>query len=136
MLISSPVVKVSQRAVCGWLLTALLAAVAQAAEAPVGRWVSRLDQLNLQIRPDGSFVIAMPEGKRPPVKGRWEEEDGIITFRNSPTAPVCGAEPGRYRWKRGASGSVHFELLDDTCQPRMTHMKHPFDPAPALQQTE
>lgn len=43
MLISSPVVKVLQPAVCVWLLTAFLATVAQAAEAPVGRWVSRLD---------------------------------------------------------------------------------------------
>ena len=136
MLISSQIASGSQLAVCVWLLTAFLPPLAQAAEAPVGRWFSRLDQLVLQLRSDGSFAITTPEGKRPPVEGRWEEQGGIITFRNAPTAPVCGGEPGQYRWKRDASGVLRFELLHDACQPRVTHMKHPFDPAPAIERPE
>lgn len=132
----SRLVGVSHLAVSAWLLAAVLASGGHAAEALVGRWVSQVDRLALHLRSDGSFLITPPGGKRPPVEGRWNEEDGVITFRNSPTAPVCGGEPGRYRWKRNASGSLRFELLNDTCQPRMTHMKQSFDPAPASGQTE
>ena len=102
----------------------------EAANSLVGRWTSRLDKLTLSVRADGSFQIAPPGNKRPPLTGSWEERDGVVVFRNDSDAAVCQEVPGRYRWEVAEDGSLTFTLIEDSCKPRMTHMKSPFDPVP------
>ena len=96
----------------------------------VGRWISRLDMLALTIRADGSFAITPPGSKRPPLTGSWEETEGAVVFRNDSDAAVCKDVPGRYLWEISEKGSLTFTLVEDSCTPRMTHMKSPFEPAP------
>lgn len=100
------------------------------AKGPVGHWISQLDGLALTIREDGSFEITPPGGKRPPVRGTWEEDEGTVVFRNDSDAAICKDVPGSYRWETSEEGSLTFTLIKDSCKPRMTHMKSPFDPAP------
>jgi hypothetical protein len=97
----------------------------------VGRWISRLDKLALTIEADGSFEITPPGGKRPPLTGSWEENKGVVVFRNSSDAAVCKDVPGRYRWEMSETAGLTFTLVEDNCKPRMAHMKSPFDPAPS-----
>lgn len=107
-----------------------IAAADTKAEGLVGNWISQLDGLALTIRADGSFRINPPGGKRPPVTGTWEEDEGTVVFRNDSDAAVCKDVPGRYRWQTSDEGTLRFALVEDDCQPRTAHMKRPFEPAP------
>lgn len=95
---------------------------------PSGTWRSRVDGLTLTIEADGGFAIIPPNGTRPPLHGQWTEADGIVEFRNHADSLVCPSLPGRYRWEQDFVGAIQFELLDDHCESRMSHMVAAFDP--------
>jgi hypothetical protein len=82
------------------------------------------------IRAGGSFEITPPSGERPPLTGSWEENKGVVVFRNNSDAAVCKGVPGRYRWEMSETSGLRFMSLEDSCKPRIAHMKNPFDPAP------
>ncbi len=92
-----------------------------------GRWSSRVDGLELDLRGDGSFTIVPPaSSNRGPISGLWTEEGGAITFRNDADAAACPDVPGRYRWSFDEDGTLVFDLVSDDCPPRQAHMDDGF----------
>lgn len=98
-----------------------------AVDGLAGRWASKIDGLQLDLRRDGTFTVTPPAASnRAPISGRWAVESGTIELRNDASAAACPDVPGRYRWSLQDDGSLVFDLIADECPPRQAHMDDGF----------
>ncbi len=99
----------------------------EASAAPIGKWVSDVDGLLLDLQERGSFTVT-PPAPRQPVNGSWTLDGDKIEFQNDADAAVCAEVIGIYRWSL-SDGQLDFSLVEDDCEPRAAHMAGAFQPA-------
>ncbi|MCE2881758.1 MAG: hypothetical protein LW636_05305 [Planctomycetaceae bacterium] len=105
-------------------------AAASAAKRPlvVGFWTSELDGTTLDVREDGSFIVARAaRGAEPAatVPGAWRMDGTRFVVRNADGAASCAGVDGVYE-AEVVRDTVRFTLVDDDCLPRETHMAWPW----------
>jgi hypothetical protein len=101
--------------------------VIQAMPDPTGQWSSELDGLVLSISADGTFDITPPDRRE--LTGSWwiETDSGLYVFANHAESDVCPGVEGRYRLLTdGSQGVLRFQMVDDSCIPRIRHMELDF----------
>jgi len=94
--------------------------------APIGTWTAKADGLKLEFSADATFTVTLAGTTVKSISGKYVVQEDTITFRNAADALRCPEEPGRYRWWVDDNGGLHLELLDDSCESRISHLQTVF----------
>ena len=89
-----------------------------------GNWRSTVDGLMVAYNEDGTYLVSPTDG-RAPFSGRYTIEGvGIIILDEADTETCAGIE-GRYT-VTVIGWTARFYLVDDSCAPRIEHMRAPW----------
>lgn len=89
-----------------------------------GNWRSTVDGLVISFNEDGTYLLTPMDGQAPTV-GRYTIEGVGITILDDADTALCQGIEGRYTVT--VSGwTAQFFLVDDSCAPRIGHMRAPW----------
>jgi len=89
-----------------------------------GNWRSTVDGLMVAYNEDGTYLVSPTDG-RAPFAGRYTVEGVGIIILNEEDAETCAGIEGRYT-VTVTGATARFYLVDDSCAPRVEHMRAPW----------